>query len=100
MTKHTVQQIILPSTQAVASPSPQKILNGEFHDWYRIILGYSDHLVSRLIDDFQLKRGNAVLDPFCGTGTTLVECMKHGLNAVGIDANPSSVFAARVKTTW
>jgi hypothetical protein len=26
--------------------------------------------------------------------------MKHGINAVGIDANPSSCFAARVKTTW
>jgi hypothetical protein len=26
--------------------------------------------------------------------------MKHGIDAVGIDANPSSCFAARVKTTW
>jgi hypothetical protein len=26
--------------------------------------------------------------------------MKHGINAVGIDANPSSCFAARVKTKW
>jgi len=26
--------------------------------------------------------------------------MKHGINTVGIDANPSSCFAARVKTNW
>lgn len=30
----------------------------------------------------------------------MVECKKHGINAVGIDANPSSCFAARVKTKW
>lgn len=41
-----------------------------------------------------------MLDPFCGSGTTLVECLKRGINAVGIDANPSSCFAARVKTDW
>ena len=83
-----------------ASLRPQKILNGEVHDWYRIILGYSDHLVSQLIDRFGIKEGDWVLDPFCGSGTTLVECLKRGIHAVGIDANPSSCFAARVKADW
>ncbi len=88
-------------TQPAAAPvHPQKILNGEVHNWYRIILGYSDHLVSQLIDQFQIQEGEWVLDPFCGSGTTLVECMKRGINAVGIDANPSSCFAARVKADW
>lgn len=81
-------------------PAPQRFLNGEFHDWYRIILGYSDHLVSGLIDQFGLRPGQRILDPFCGTGTTLVECMKRGLDSVGIDANPASYFAAKVKTNW
>jgi hypothetical protein len=83
-----------------ATVRPQKILNGEVHDWYRIILGYSDHLVSQLIDRFNVQKGDWVLDPFCGSGTTLVECLKRGINAVGIDANPSSCFAARVKADW
>jgi len=88
-------------THPVAAPvRPQKILNGEVHNWYRIILGYSDHLVSQLIDQFKIQEGEWVLDPFCGSGTTLVECLKRGINAVGIDANPSSCFAARVKTDW
>lgn len=100
MNKRTNAQIILPGQDGQVSTTPQKILNGEFHDWYRIILGYSDHLVSGLIDDFELKEGDSVLDPFCGTGTTLVECMKRGLNSVGVDANPSSFFAAKVKTRW
>ena len=85
---------------AVAPVRPQKILNGEVHNWYRIILGYSDHLVSQLINQFKIQEGEWVLDPFCGSGTTLVECLKRGINAVGVDANPSSCFAARVKADW
>ena len=79
---------------------PQRFANGEIHDWYRLVLGFSDHLVAGLIAEFELSFGDNVLDPFCGTGTTLIECMKRGINAWGLDANPSSCFAAGVKTTW
>lgn len=82
------------------TPKPQQFLNGEIHDWYRIILGYSDHLVADLLTEFRLKPGDLVLDPFCGTGTTLIECMKKGISSVGVDANPSSTFAAQVKANW
>jgi hypothetical protein len=81
-------------------PFAQAILNGEVHNWYRLRLGYSDHLVSDLLDEFSLSPGDRVLDPFCGSGTTLVECMKKGFDSVGIDANPSSCFASSVKTNW
>ena len=80
--------------------TPQKILNGEIHNWYRIILGFPDHLVGQLLDEFNIQQGQKVIDPFCGTGTTLVECMKRGISSAGIDANPSSYFSARVKTNW
>ena len=78
----------------------QTILNGEVHNWYRLRLGYSDHLVADLLDDFGLTPKDKVLDPFCGSGTSLVECMKKGIDSTGIDANPSSCFAAAVKTNW
>lgn len=80
--------------------SLQKNLNGEVHEWYRIVLGYPDRLVTELIKRFGIKPGHLVLDPFCGSGTTLVECMKLGIDSIGIDANPSSCFSARVKTNW
>jgi DNA methylase len=80
--------------------TPQSFENGEIHKWYRLVLGFSDHLVAGLLNEFELEPGDSVLDPFCGSGTTLVECMKRGINSWGIDANPSSCFAARVKTTW
>lgn len=78
----------------------QKTLNGEFHNWYKIALGFSDQLVSTLLDRFSITPGKWVLDPFCGSGTTLVECKKRSINSVGIDANPSSHFASKVKTHW
>lgn len=44
-------------------------------------------------------RANAlVVDPFCGSGTTLVEARAAGLRAVGTDLNPLAVLVARAKT--
>lgn len=43
------------------------------HDWYRFVLSYPPHLVRSYVDRFGLSPRHVVLDPFCGTGTTLVE---------------------------
>jgi 16S rRNA G966 N2-methylase RsmD len=43
--------------------------------------------------------GGALLDPFCGSGTVLVEAMIAGRRAVGVDLNPLAVRLARVKTS-
>lgn len=49
----------------------------------------------RLID---LCAGHLVLDPFCGSGTVLIEAMLAGLRATGIDLNPIAVRLTRCKT--
>jgi site-specific DNA-methyltransferase (cytosine-N4-specific) len=42
-----------------------------------------------------------VLDPFCGSGTTLVEARRRGLGSVGVDLNPIACLISRVRTqTW
>lgn len=38
-----------------------------------------------------------VLDPFCGSGTVLVECTARGLPSVGVDLNPLAVRLSRLK---
>jgi SAM-dependent methyltransferase len=43
--------------------------------------------------------GKCVLDPFCGSGTTLVEGLLCGHNVVGIDIDPLSVLITKAKTT-
>lgn len=70
------------------------------HRWYRFVLSFPAHLVRRYLDEFGAGPGTVALDPFCGTGTTLVECRKRGVSAVGLEAMPMARFASRVKTDW
>jgi DNA modification methylase len=43
-------------------------------------------------------KGDAILDPFCGTGTVLLEANLAGRNAIGADANPLARKIATVKS--
>jgi len=70
------------------------------HEWYRFVLSYPPHLVRDYLDYFGTTYKDLVLDPFCGTGTTLVECKKSGIPSVGIEANPMAHLACTVKTDW
>lgn len=71
-----------------------------FHDWYRFVLSYPPHLVRQYLSDFGLTDQNVVLDPFCGTGTTLVEAKLNLIPSVGLEANPVTHFASSVKLDW
>jgi DNA modification methylase len=45
--------------------------------------------------------GNAaelIFDPYCGTGTSLVEGLIKGINGIGTDLNPLACLIARTKT--
>ena len=44
-------------------------------------------------------KGDVILDPFCGSGTTLVEARLLGLNSIGVDINPLACLISKVKTT-
>ena len=70
------------------------------HNWYRFVLSYPPHLVRQYLSKFNINGGQRVLDPFCGTGTTVVECKKQSVESVGIESHPMSHFASRVKTSW
>jgi site-specific DNA-methyltransferase (cytosine-N4-specific) len=52
-----------------------------------------------LIELFYPGDGSKILDPFCGSGTTLVESMNMGIDSVGIDLHPLAALIAKVKTT-
>jgi DNA modification methylase len=61
---------------------------------------FPPHLVRQYLERFDADPHHQVLDPFCGTGTTLVECKKLGIPSVGIEANPMAHFASEVKLDW
>lgn len=68
------------------------------HDWYRFVLSYPPHLVRKFIDRFRLSSSDLLLDPFCGTGTTLVEAKLQGIPSVGCDAHPLAILVSKTKT--
>lgn len=53
----------------------------------------------KLIELFPPQTGTVIFDPFCGSGTTLVEGTELGLEAWGVDLHPLACMIARVKTT-
>ena len=66
-------------------------------------------LVSRLLDCYVSNPGGVALDPFAGSGSTLLAALNFGMNAIGIDINPSyremflrrlSMFDADGKGSW
>jgi DNA modification methylase len=97
-------------TQEVQETKKPELSNGRankldpqdraFHDWYRFILSFPPHLVKDYIKKFSLNHNSVLLDPFCGTGTTLVEAKLAGMKAVGLEGNPFPQFASLVKTNW
>jgi hypothetical protein len=56
--------------------------------------------VRTYLERFELDASSRVLDPFCGTGTTLVECRQLGIASIGLERNPMAHLAASVKVDW
>jgi site-specific DNA-methyltransferase (cytosine-N4-specific) len=50
-----------------------------------------------ILNIFGVRPGSRVIDPFCGSGTSLLECVHSGMKAVGTDINPLAVFLANAK---
>ena len=93
----------VPSTNGHQENGKQNKLRPEdmaAHNWYRFVLSFPPHLVRDYIERFGLNNSHRVLDPFCGTGTTLVECKKQGIPSIGIEPNPMAYFSTQVKVDW
>lgn len=51
-----------------------------------------------LINNLPIPKDTLILDPFCGSGVTLIEAQKAGINSLGVDLNPIACLLSRVKT--
>jgi site-specific DNA-methyltransferase (cytosine-N4-specific) len=58
---------------------------------------FNPQVAHALLNLLKVPKNGSVLDPFCGSGTTLVECAHSQINGVGTDINPLAVFVATAK---
>ena len=73
-------------------------INGEHtHNFHPYPAKFPSHAIRDLILD-NTQEGDTVLDPFCGSGTTLVECRILRRNAIGIDLNPVGCLISKAKS--
>lgn len=93
--------LILPASAEaalVAAARDAAPVRGLTHGFYKYPARFSPVFARAAIAAFT-KPGNVVLDPHVGGGTTLVEALAAGREAVGVDISALAEFVARVKCT-
>lgn len=70
------------------------------HGFHRYVGRFPSHLVRSLINAFGASENDVILDPFCGSGTTLVEARMLGIAAMGVEISPLSAMISRVKSQF
>lgn len=58
---------------------------------------FNPQVVRSLLNIFCKKKKTLILDPFCGSGTTLIECLFGKYNSIGFDLNPLAIFITKAK---
>lgn len=70
------------------------------HRWFRFSAGFSAQWVETIINHFKERRETIVLDPFAGSGTTLLVSERLGVQCFGIEAHPFVARIARAKLLY
>ena len=83
--------------QIISAARDSSRVTGLTHGFYRYPARFSPVFARSVIEAFT-EPGDWVFDPFAGGGTTLVEAMALGRNALGIDISSLSAFICETKT--
>jgi len=73
---------------------------GLVHRWYDYLEDFPYSLIENKIKEYNLTKDSLVVDPFSGSGTTMVSANLFQMNSVAFDANPLMTFITKVKCHW
>lgn len=98
ITQEPTWQAVLENGDSSAVKSHRKDPKYVTHGIHAYKGKFYPQLAKSLFNLAGLKPGQRVLDPFCGSGTVLLEAYLNGLVGFGTDLNPLAVKIARAKT--
>ncbi len=87
---------ILPFSTDIPLPNRRCLRYGP-HGIHEYRGKFFPQLVKSLINDADIPQNGIVVDPMCGSGTTLVEALLGGHRTYGLDINPLSAFMSSSK---
>ena len=94
MTGASLESSVLSENWEYADADTQHLT----HNIHRYSGKFIPQIATRAVE-LLTRPGELVVDPYSGSGTTLLECAQLRRRAIGIDLNPLAVLIAKVKTT-
>jgi hypothetical protein len=97
----SIDSLDIQNLYRIVDSEKLKVCNVPYGLFYHKITEETGHYASyptKLVEPMILAgtdEGDTVLDPFCGTGTTLLTALRHRRNAIGIELQPKYVEIAR-----
>ena len=95
--KVTCQTLQSRLESAARHGKPRQATRYSVHGLHEYKGKFNPQVVRAVLNILNVQPGEKVLDPFCGSGTTLVECSHSGMIGYGIDLNPFAVYLTNAK---
>lgn len=92
-----VEARFVPELSWTEGGLPQKVRTKHVHGIHPYLGKYVPQIVDYFIERY-FKKDDCILDPFVGSGTTLVEANTHSMDSIGVDISEFNIILCKVKT--